>query len=138
MNERRYGKYLVEVLDVQFTPGLDPTVDVSDAYVKLKANVVPASYQYFQSDEGKYMIIFTTRGRQLQRGFTYHPDTSLEITKFTTERKVTCMLFKKYYKGYVPYEDILTMAEMVSLKSVACFILEQVESDLPIRYRIIG
>jgi hypothetical protein len=34
------GKCVMQVLDVQFTPGSDPTVDVSDAYVRLKPKVL--------------------------------------------------------------------------------------------------
>jgi len=36
--------YDVKVLDLQFTTGSDPTIDVTDAHLKLRARTIPASY----------------------------------------------------------------------------------------------
>lgn len=49
----RYCKYLIQVLDVQFTPGSDPTVDVSNAYIRLKAKSALIIFQTARNADGQ-------------------------------------------------------------------------------------
>lgn len=125
-----FGKYVVEVLDVQFIPGADPTADVSNAYVKLKAGTVLAICQC--GGDKTYKVTFSINGYQLQNVRRLHLDSSSIMLK--TGRKVTCLLFVENYKDRKAEKDRRTNP----IASVECLILDQVGSDLPTKYRRLG
>ncbi|KAE9374212.1 HET-domain-containing protein [Stipitochalara longipes BDJ] len=106
------GEYEVEILDLQFTTVSDPTVGVTDAYVKLRAKIFSASVQHINPPRGDAMLTF--------------------------RRKVICMIFKALYLSgnSEGHEDNMELEQTAAFLSF--LILEQVGSDLPVRYQRIG
>jgi hypothetical protein len=132
-------EYVVQVLDVQFTPGSDPTVDVSDAYVRLKAKSALIAFQTTRSTDGQNIDEFTINGLRIKEGLSvFYPDFFGELTIMKPGRLVTCLLLVERYKDDVVDENRETLTERGKVSSLGCLILDRVGSDFPIRYRRLG
>jgi len=132
------GKNVTQVLDVQFTPGSDPTVDVSDAYVRLKAKSALIAFKTTKSANSQGISAVTINGRKIE-GFTiFYPDFLGESTVMKLERPVTCLLLVERYEDDVVDENREALTERGKVTSVGCLILDRIGSDFPIRYRRLG
>jgi hypothetical protein len=126
--------YVFQVLDVQFTPGSDPTVDVSDAYVRLKAKTI--AFQTIRSTGVQVIDEFTINGLSIKEGLSvFYPDFLGESTVMKLERPVTCLLLVERYEDDVVDENREALTERGKVTSVGCLILDRIGSDFPIRYR---
>jgi len=135
------GIYDVKVLDLHVITGSDPTIDVTDAHLRLTARIVPATYQYTRTHGGYPEFALTLRGYQLEECIWY-PD-YIEASKhdtFTSEGSITCMLFKVLpWSSYWGDDSNPSVWDETQLPWRTSFLaLEQVEShpsELAVKYR---
>lgn len=134
----RYDRYFVQVLDVQFTAGSDPTVDVSDAYIRLKAKSVLIAFQTTKNADRQDIPAVTINGFKKEGFFVFYPDFLDELTIMKTGRQVTCLLLAEDYDHVVVNENGETLTKRGNVSSAGCLILDRVGSDFPMRYRRLG
>jgi hypothetical protein len=131
--------YIFEVLEVQFTPGSDSTVDISDAHVKLKGKSVLISFKPVKIQTGKDILTVTMNGSGVEGPFIFYPDFSGDLTIMEPARQVTCcLLLVETYGNDVVNGNGEILTEKGQVSTVGCLILDRVGSDFPARYRRLG
>lgn len=127
--------YVIQVLDVQFTSKSDPTINVSDAYIRLKAKSALIAFQTTRYSNGQNLLTVTINGFEIEGDFAFYPDFLGDLIVMERGRQVTCLLLVDYFAHAFSNEN---GEELPEVAYVGCLILDRVGSDFPIRYRRLG